>query len=130
MNNDNVNHPRHYSGIAATVECIDISRHMPFSLGNAFKYVWRAGKKGSKEKAQEDLEKALWYLQDWSNHGDPQYRGSVTAYAIWQTTGRGALGSTRDAVLDSIIVLDLISARNLIKIMMEDVKNESDQPES
>ena len=42
---DNVNHPRHYTGIHATVECIDVTRHLPFALGNAVKYIWRAGKK-------------------------------------------------------------------------------------
>lgn len=64
--NDAVNHPRHYTeGFApVTIECIDITRHMPFTVGNAFKYVWRAGKKGGPEKTLEDLRKALWYIQD------------------------------------------------------------------
>lgn len=64
MEHDNVNHPKHYmEGFApVNIECIDITRHMDFCLGNAFKYVWRAGKKGGKKKALEDLDKALWYL--------------------------------------------------------------------
>ena len=64
--NDAVNHPRHYTeGFApVTIECIDITRHMPFTVGNAFKYVWRAGKKGGPEKTMEDLRKALWYIRD------------------------------------------------------------------
>ena len=64
--NDAVNHPRHYTeGFApVTIECIDITRHMPFTVGNAFKYVWRAGKKGGPEKTLEDLRKALWYIRD------------------------------------------------------------------
>ena len=57
MEHDNVNHPKHYTkGFApVNIECIDITRHMDFCLGNAFKYVWRAGKKGGKKKALEDL---------------------------------------------------------------------------
>lgn len=64
MVHDNVNHPQHYTeGFdARPVECIDITRHLSFAAGNAIKYVWRAGKKGDKTKALEDLEKALWYI--------------------------------------------------------------------
>lgn len=58
---DLVNHPPHYAGESVVVECVDIARHLSFCRGNAFKYVWRAGRKGS---ATEDLDKALWYLRD------------------------------------------------------------------
>lgn len=61
-----INSPVHYTSSAAhcshcgaTIECIDITSHMGFSLGNAVKYVWRAD---LKDKAVEDLEKAAWYL--------------------------------------------------------------------
>ena len=46
------------------VECIDTIRHLPFNVGNAIKYLWRAGDKVGPEKLREDLEKALWYIQD------------------------------------------------------------------
>ena len=39
---DIINHPAHYTGVTAEIECIDIARHLNFQLGNAFKYVWRA----------------------------------------------------------------------------------------
>lgn len=62
--NDLVNHPAHYeSGYTAEIECIDIAQHLTFCRGNAFKYVWRCGKKGDSLKAIEDLKKALWYIQ-------------------------------------------------------------------
>ena len=54
-----VNHPDHYAGVTG-VECIDVVEHFNFNLGNAIKYIWRAGKKGEKI---EDLEKAIWYLR-------------------------------------------------------------------
>jgi len=38
-----VNHPDHYNKHPSGVECIDIVEHMSFNLGNAVKYIWRAG---------------------------------------------------------------------------------------
>ena len=67
--NDNINHPAHYTGVTSEIECIDIARHLNFQLGNALKYVWRAGKKGGSAMELEDLKKALWYLQDSIGHG-------------------------------------------------------------
>lgn len=62
MENDNVNHPKHYqNGLTVEVECIMFSRHLGFALGNAFKYVWRAG---MKDDIKQDIQKALWYLDD------------------------------------------------------------------
>lgn len=56
---DSVNHPAHYTGHASGVECIQITEHMGFCLGNAVKYIWRADLKGN---SIEDLEKAKWYI--------------------------------------------------------------------
>lgn len=61
MNHDPVNHPKHYTNHPSGVECIQITRHMGFNLGNAMKYIWRADLKND---AIEDLEKAVWYLKD------------------------------------------------------------------
>ena len=51
--------PPHYQDHPSGVECIQITEHMNFCLGNAIKYIWRAGLKNN---AIEDLEKARWYL--------------------------------------------------------------------
>lgn len=53
QSNDSVNHPVHYQPKFSTrpVECIDITRNMPFCSGNAFKYIWRSGDKGDNAKA-------------------------------------------------------------------------------
>jgi hypothetical protein len=56
---DMVNAPPHYKNHPSGVECICITEHMNFCLGNAVKYIWRAGLKGN---ALEDLAKARWYL--------------------------------------------------------------------
>jgi len=51
--------PSHYKSHPSGVQCIDVTEHMNFCLGNAMKYIWRAGLKGD---AIEDLQKARWYL--------------------------------------------------------------------
>ena len=58
---DPVNHPSHYT--TGKIECIDFieDKQLGFHLGNAVKYIVRAGKKDP-GKTIEDLEKARWYL--------------------------------------------------------------------
>ena len=55
--NDPIN-PIHYK-TQSGVECIDVAELFPYSLGNAIKYAWRAGKK---DNLKQDLEKCEWYL--------------------------------------------------------------------
>lgn len=67
--NDQVNHPKHYTSDPSGIECIDITRHRNFNIGNAIKYLWRSGLKEDKDrklidKQVEDLNKAVWYLID------------------------------------------------------------------
>lgn len=56
-----VDHPQHYNEHPSGIECIDVVEHMPFNLGNAVKYIWRAGLKS--EDPDQDLQKAVWYLE-------------------------------------------------------------------
>ncbi len=60
---EKVNHPKHYNQHPSGVECITIIRHMPHNVGAAMKYLWRMGLKPG-ESDVEDLNKAIWYLQD------------------------------------------------------------------
>jgi len=82
--NDNVNHPSHYTTnlpiktitcphcgkkVEVPIECIDVTRNMPFWKGNSIKYQWRTGLKkdaslSDVEKEIEDLEKSIWYIKD------------------------------------------------------------------
>lgn len=55
-----IDHPPHYTSHGSGVECITITEHMNFCLGNALKYIWRAGLKSN--DATEDLKKARWYI--------------------------------------------------------------------
>lgn len=59
--NDPVNHPAHYTTHPSGVECIQITEHMNFCLGNAMKYLWRAGLKEGTHPIT-DLQKARWYI--------------------------------------------------------------------
>lgn len=72
---DQVNHPPHYTWIKdkCGIEVIDITRHLDFDLGNAIKYILRAGRKpiinenlsdNFHKAAIQDLNKAIWYIND------------------------------------------------------------------
>ena len=68
---DNVNHPSHYTWLKdlCSVEPIDNCKHLDFDLGNALKYILRAGHKKDismteGEKTIEDLKKAIFYIND------------------------------------------------------------------
>ena len=58
---DNVNHPSHYT--SGKIEVIDFieDKELGFHLGNAVKYISRAGRKNP-DKIVEDLQKAVWYI--------------------------------------------------------------------
>lgn len=69
---DNVNHPAHYE--TNGIECIDAMVAsqgaecvMDYCLCNAFKYIWRCQHKG---KQTEDIQKAIWYLNEWLSLGN------------------------------------------------------------
>ena len=62
---DPVDHPAHYTSSPARcecgrgIECIQVTEHLGFNVGNAIKYLWRLDLKGD---AVEQLRKARWYL--------------------------------------------------------------------
>lgn len=65
---ERVNHPDYYKHPSG-VECIEVARHHDFNIGNAIKYLWRAGRKSEigmtdLQKQIEDLEKAVFYIND------------------------------------------------------------------
>ena len=55
-----VNHPKHYTSHPSGIECLQITEHMGFLLGNAVKYIWRCD---LKHDAIEDLRKAIFYIE-------------------------------------------------------------------
>ncbi|MBS6029079.1 MAG: DUF3310 domain-containing protein, partial [Negativicoccus succinicivorans] len=81
MNNDIINHPAHYTdGKFETIEAIE-SWRLGYHLGNAIKYISRAGKK-SKDTELEDLRKARWYIRRYLiHHRDDTESLSAVEYA-------------------------------------------------
>jgi hypothetical protein len=59
MKYDAVKKPKHYNVHPSGIECIQVTEHFGFCLGNAIKYLWRADEKGA---SIEDLKKAAWYI--------------------------------------------------------------------
>ena len=59
---DMVNSPKHYTSYTMVVEPIIICRELSFCIGNAVKYIVRAGLKGTPEKELEDYKKASYYI--------------------------------------------------------------------
>ena len=66
---DMVNHPPHYKHPSG-LECIRFTRDAYYNVGNAFKYIFRAGNKGNK---LEDYKKALFYLNDEKERRNPYF---------------------------------------------------------
>lgn len=58
---DPVNHPSHYADVVPGIECIDVTQHFDFCIGNVIKYLWRCGHKDGNSNLQE-MKKAQWYL--------------------------------------------------------------------
>ena len=69
-----VNHPSYYQRQDGNgVECIEVIRHYVCDIANAQKYLWRAGLKpeqgiSDRDKEIEDLEKSLFYIEDYRQH--------------------------------------------------------------
>ena len=104
MKEDEVNHPKHYAARfkAKDIECLNIPEKLPFSLGNAFKYVWRAGSKGGYEKSMQDLDKALFYLHNAKECGDYAHESNLKlARTVWSLLEPD--GSARWHVLDYLL---------------------------
>lgn len=66
LKNEAVDHPDHYGGEDNPYEAIKVIEawDLGFHLGNAVKYISRAGKKDP-AKEGEDIDKAIWYLQQY-----------------------------------------------------------------
>lgn len=58
---EEVDHPKHYNTHPSGIECIEIVEDLSFNLGNAIKYLWRAGLKPG-VNVETDLRKAIWYI--------------------------------------------------------------------
>lgn len=100
---DVVEHPSHYTSHPSGIECIEITRHHNFPVGNAIKYLWRAGLKQEAGKDQvdkqiEDLRKAKQYI-DFEIETLERQRGDKgrTQFLEWSPPTAGEIVNVRDA---------------------------------
>lgn len=98
MKKEQVNHPEHYGGKNNIYEAIKIieALDLDFSLGNAFKYISRAGKKDPNKKT-EDLKKAKWYISR-------AIRKSIKEEA--RITGFNLTGNHIDEIIEGNFILE------------------------
>jgi uncharacterized protein DUF3310 len=61
VSSDPVSHPAHYTSHPSGIEAIQITEAFSFCVGNAIKYLWRAGLKSADPR--QDMAKAIWYIQ-------------------------------------------------------------------
>jgi hypothetical protein len=89
---DLVNHPPHYGSHPSGVECITVTEHYNFNVGNAIKYLWRAGLKDGVDPV-EDLKKAAWYvnreIHRLTSTGAPTRAGAPSVANTGNTTTTG-----------------------------------------
>jgi hypothetical protein len=93
--NDMVDHPKHYTDTPFGLEVIEITRHYNFCLGNALKYILRAGKKWDDI---EDLKKAVWYLNREISDREKEKMNEERSKQneVVATSGYGENGQTMD----------------------------------
>ena len=115
-------HPSYYRTMAyVPCQCLHIIRFMPFSVGSAIKYIWRAGLKGD---YCVDMKKALFYLDDYVRNSvdwPDSMKGIVRS--IWKLVEKPGKDDTVNAmkwtVIDVLVNGDAERAKNLASKMLE-----------
>ena len=108
---DNVNHPKHYTSHPSGVESIEITRWLRGPYSNACKYVMR-GWEGLKGDPIEDLEKALWYLNDAEKFPDDSRSLPTDADMRWQEYYEAEPCEEKKECLSNIVIAAELEAWN------------------
>ena len=104
---DSVYNPKHYTSHPSGVECIEIAEMLPFNLGNALKYLWRAGKK--LDDTQVDTLREATHFRCVNNNGiEAKYKLSLFApppsprpqFPTWEQIESGIYVNDNEVVLD------------------------------
>ena len=122
-----VTNPAHYRSHPSGVECIDIVRHLPFNIGNAIKYLWRAGDKGGPEKLREDLEKALWYIQDSIDNPSASTYSQLVDYELLAKWNRVESKTKRGRIIILTIFGFVDLAKQELEAWLDDVDDIDDE---
>lgn len=103
---DSIN-PRHYKAHKSGTECIDITEHLPFNLGNAIKYIFR---RDLKANATEDMRKAVWYFEREAQRiGDTEYELTNTCVQNMKRVADAEEHSGDPSVLYHVLKVFLVS---------------------
>lgn len=106
---DNVNNPKHYTSHRSGVQAIEITRWLRGPYSNACKYVMR-GWEGLKCDPIEDLEKAIWYLNDAEKYPDDSRSLPTDADMRWQEYYEGEERKEKRECLACIILASELEA--------------------
>lgn len=124
-NNDPIN-PNHYKTTSG-IQCIDVRRHFLCTMSDAIKYVWRAG---LKDDLVQDLEKALWYLNEAIKNGDDIYPTPKDENLIQRK--RKQLNPNefnryphQKAILDMLLLTDAEQAKEYLEETIQRLKEQS-----
>lgn len=123
-NNDPIN-PNHYKTTSG-IQCIDVRRHFLCTMSDAIKYVWRAG---LKDDLVQDLEKALWYLNEAIKNGDDIYPTPKDENLIQRK--RKQLNPNdfnryphQKAILDMLLLTDVEQAKEYLEETIQRLKEQ------
>ena len=114
-------HPSYYRTMAyVPCQCLHVIRFMPFSVGSAIKYIWRAGLKGD---YCIDMKKALFYLDDYVRNPVDWPDNSGTIHAIWGLVQKplqdDVMNASKWTVIDLIVNGNYARARDLVSRMCD-----------
>lgn len=122
--NDPIN-PNHYKTNNG-IECIDIAQHFIYTMGNAIKYIWRAG---LKDDLIQDLNKAIWYLNKAIENGDDIYLTPRDENLIQRK--RKQLNPNdfnryphQKAILDMLLLTDVEQAKEYLEEIIQRLKEQ------
>jgi hypothetical protein len=117
---DSIDHPQHYTAHSSGIEAIQICEHLDFCLGNAIKYLWRAGKKAN---TVEDLKKSAWYLR--RALGEKHHILGGEYFPIAKVIESEPIGSVLRDVLELVVVKMLIGDQPRIADALARVERET-----
>lgn len=116
---DPVSKPKHYNSHPSGLEVIEVTRHCTFDIGNAIKYLMRHNLKGNPE---QDLRKALWYLNDHIAHDSDNELIPDQAYQNLLKMASYEKNEEIRIILMLIAAGGYISAAKELEILLENYK--------
>lgn len=116
IEHDPVNAPKHYRSHPSGFECIEVTRQLYFDAGNAVKYVWRRGDKGT---AVQDVEKALFYIRDARSNAPYALYVPPTAARILHLVANADPDFTAARFYRAVAVMDWADAELSAQLLLE-----------